>query len=76
MTSNPPPSTRSITNDDQLAALEVSSHSLQRQVDDQREELTGIYESIDALFNAVAKARSERTNESNQNDNHRNGSVN
>lgn len=76
MTSNPPPSTGSITNDDQLAALEVSSHSLQRQVDDQREELTGIYESIDALFNAVAKARSERTNESNQNDNHRNGSVN
>ena len=44
MTSNPPPSTRSITNDDRLAALEVSSHSLRKQVDSQREELTGICE--------------------------------
>ena len=55
MTSNPPPSTRSTTNDDQLSALEVSSHSLRRQVDGHKEELTAIREDIDALSNAVAK---------------------
>ena len=82
MTSNPPPSTWSTTNDDWLSALEVNNHSLQRQVDGQREELTRIDESIDALSNVVAKmgqqlkARGERTNETNQNDNHGDSSIN
>ncbi|XP_065632203.1 uncharacterized protein LOC136068679 [Quercus suber] len=44
MTSNPPPSTRSTTNDDRLSALEVSNHSLRRQVDGHKEELTAIRE--------------------------------
>ena len=82
MTSNPPPSTRLTTNDDQLSALEVSSHSLRRQVDGHKEELTAIREGIDALSNAVVKmgrqleARGDRTNEISQNDNHGDGSIN
>ena len=37
MTNNPPP-TRSTTNDDRIAALEVSDHSIQRQIEVQGEE--------------------------------------
>ena len=58
MTNNPPP-TRSTTNDDRIAALEVSDHSIWRQIEVQGEEFakefTDIKESVEALANAIAQ---------------------
>ena len=58
MTNNPPP-TRSTTNDDRIAALEVSDHSIRRQIEVQGEEFAkefiDIKESVEALANAIAQ---------------------
>lgn len=58
MTNNPPP-TRSTTNDNQITALEVSDHSIRRQIEVQGEEFakefTDIKESVEALANAIAQ---------------------
>ena len=58
MTNNPPP-TRSTTNDDWIATLEVSDHSIWRQIEVQGEkfakEFTDIKESVEALTNAIAQ---------------------
>nr|POF20249.1 hypothetical protein CFP56_48215 [Quercus suber] len=50
-----PPNTPSTTNDDRLAALEVSTHSLKQQADAQKEEFAGIKGALEALTDAVAK---------------------
>lgn len=60
MKNNPnPPSTRSTTNDDRISALEVSNHSIRRQVEAQREEFvkefTNIKKTMEALSSAIAQ---------------------
>ena len=60
MTKNPnPPPTRSTTNDDRISALEVSNHSIRRQVEAQREEFvkefTNIKKNMEALSSAIAQ---------------------
>ena len=50
-----PPNTHSTTNDDRLAALEVSTHSLKQQADAQKEEFAGMKGALEALTDAVAK---------------------
>ena len=52
---NIPPNTHSTTNDDRLAALEMSTHSLKQQTDSQREEFAGMKGAMEALTDAVAK---------------------
>ena len=55
---NPPP-IRSTTNDDRISTLEVSNHSIRRQVEAQREEFvkefTNIKKTMEALFIAIAQ---------------------
>ena len=50
-----PPHTRSTTNEDRVAALEVSNHSLRQQFKSQKEEFTTVKEGLEALTVAVAK---------------------
>ena len=53
MTNNLSP-TRSTTNDDCMSALEVSNHSLSRQVEAQKEEFASLRNGKDALTDAIA----------------------
>ena len=63
--------TRSTTNDDYMLALEVSNHSLSRQVEARKEESTSLHNGKDALTDAIAQmgreieARDARTGEDN-----------
>ena len=50
-----PPNTRSTTNDDRLAALEVSTHSLKQQADTQKEEIACMKGALEALTDVLAK---------------------
>lgn len=50
-----PPHTRSTTNEDRVAALEVSNHSLRQQFESQKEEFTTVKEGLEALTISVAK---------------------
>lgn len=54
MTNKPPP-TRSTTNDDCMSALEVSNHSLCRQVGARKEEFSSLHNVNDALTDATAQ---------------------
>ena len=51
---NYPSPTRSTTNDDYMLALEVSNHSLSRQVEARKEESTSLHNGKDALTDAIA----------------------
>ena len=74
--------TRSTTNDDRMLALEVSNHSLRRQVKAQKEEFASLRNEKDALADAIAQmgwkieARDARTGETNQINNREDESVN
>ena len=77
-----PPNTRSTTNDDRLAALEISTHSLKQQTDSHREEFAGMKGAMEALTDAVAKmsrameSRGIRVDENHSDDNRDHGSIN
>uniref|UniRef100_A0A7N2MJ05 NERD domain-containing protein n=1 Tax=Quercus lobata TaxID=97700 RepID=A0A7N2MJ05_QUELO len=77
-----PPNTRSTTNDDRLAALEVSTHSLKQQADAQKEEFAGMKGALEALIDAVAKMsratedRGTRVDEEQNSSGRDNGSIN
>ena len=77
-----PPNTHSTTNDDRLAALEVSTHSLKQQADAQKEEFAGMKGALEALTDAVAKMsramedRGTRVDEEQSNSGRDNGSIN
>ena len=77
-----PPNTRSTTNDDRLAALEISTHSLKQQTDSHREEFASMKGAMEALTDAVAKmsrameSRGIRVDENHSEDNRDHGSIN
>ena len=79
---NNPPHTRSTTNDDRLLALEVSTHSIRQQVESQKEEFVTMKAGLDALTSAVAQisraleAKGMRMDETNNNGDRDNGSIN
>ena len=79
---NNPPHTRSTTNDDQLSALEISTHSIRQPVKSQKEEFITVKARLDALSSAVAKisraldAKGMRLDETNNNGDRDNGSIN
>jgi hypothetical protein len=59
-------STRSTTPEDRFAALEVSNHGLQRQLEAQREEISGVRNGLAALTTAIEQLH--RGNHNNNND--------
>ena len=79
---NIPPNTRSTTNDDRLATLEMSTHSLKQQTNFQREEFACMKGAMEALTDAVAKmsrameSRGIRVDEDHSDDNRDHGSIN
>ena len=57
--------TRTTTLDDRMAALEVNTHGLQRQLMDQREELSSVGDAMAALTDAIAQLRQDNNNRGN-----------
>uniref|UniRef100_A0A2N9H8H7 RNA-directed DNA polymerase n=1 Tax=Fagus sylvatica TaxID=28930 RepID=A0A2N9H8H7_FAGSY len=69
-------STRSTTPEDRFSALEVSTHSLHRKLEEYHEEISGVRDGMAALTEAVAQLNRDRSTRNNLNDNNDGGSVN
>ena len=75
-------STRSTTSEDRFAALEVGNHGLQRQLEEQRADISGIRDSLAALSESMAQlhrdnqTRGHRDEEDSVNRNHGNNGGN
>jgi|UniRef100_A0A2N9HNI1 hypothetical protein len=67
--------TRTTTSDDRMAALEVSTHGLQRQLVDQQE-LSGVRNAMAALTDTIAQIRRDNDNYNSNEANNEGGSAN
>ena len=68
--------THTTTVDDRMEALEVSTHGLQRQIENQREELSGVRDAMAALTDTIAQLPQDHNNYDNPKNNNEDGSVN